>query len=52
MTNNEKEIRINELNQEILMNSEDYNNGSITYEELHSLQYPLVKERNELLNQK
>ena len=45
----EKQVRINELNQEITNNSEDYNNGSISYEELHNLQNPLIKERDELL---
>ena len=41
--------RIDELNQEIRQNMEDYNNGSISYEELHALQNPLIKERDELL---
>jgi len=47
MDNNKS--RIDELNQEIRQNMEDYNNGSISYEELHDLQNPLIKERDELL---
>lgn len=41
--------RIDELNREIQQNAEDYNNGSLSYEELHALQQPLIQERNELL---
>lgn len=47
MDNNKS--RIDELNQEIRQNMDDYNNGSISYEELHTLQNPLIKERDELL---
>lgn len=47
MDNNKS--RIDELNQEIRQNMEDYNNGSISYEELNNLQNPLIKERDELL---
>lgn len=41
--------RINELNHDIQLNVEDYNNGSLSYEELHALQHELIKERDELL---
>lgn len=42
-------LRIEELNREIQQNMEDYNNGSISYEELQSLQEELIKQRDELL---
>ena len=45
----ERQKRINELNREIQQNAEDYYNGSLSYEELHAIQYNLIKERNGLL---
>ena len=36
-------------NHDIQLNVEDYNNGSLSYEELHALQHELIKERDELL---
>lgn len=47
MDNNKS--RVDELNREIQQNMEDYNNGSISYEELQEIQRDLINERNELL---
>ena len=47
MDNNKSHI--DELNREIQQNMEDYNNGSISYEELQEIQRDLINERNELL---
>lgn len=46
---NNNKSRIDELNREIQQNMEDYNNGSISYEELQEIQRDLINERNELL---
>lgn len=40
---------IDNLNFEIRTNSEDYNNGSISYDELTNIQETLIKKRDELL---
>ena len=44
-------LRLEELNREIQQNTEDYNNGSISYEELQNLQKELIKQRDELLQE-
>ena len=44
-------LRLEELNREIQQNTEDYNNGSIGYEELQNLQKELIKQRDELLQE-
>ena len=46
---NNNKSRVDELNREIQQNMEDYNNGSISYEELQEIQRDLINERNELL---
>lgn len=43
--------RIDELTEQIKQNAADYFNGNISYEELYALQIPLIKERDELINQ-
>lgn len=48
MTIEEIKKRIAELEQETHMNAEDFKKGELSYEELHSMQYLLFKEIDEL----
>lgn len=51
MTKEEAEARIAELEKETKKNAEDFKRGDLSYEELHSMQYLLFKEIEEIKEQ-
>ena len=51
MTKEEAEARIAELEEETKKNAEDFKRGDLSYEELHSMQYLLFKEIEEIKEQ-
>lgn len=51
MTKEEAEARIAALEEETKKNAEDFKRGDLSYEELHSMQYLLFKEIEEIKEQ-